>query len=96
VLLGDLSMIGPRPEIPALVHRYTEAIPYYNIRHLIQPGLSGWAQVHHENHPHHDIDVRATKEKLSYDLYYLKNRSFVLDIKIALKTIRTLLSRTGR
>lgn len=95
VLRGDLSFIGPRPEIPELVRHYVEKIPYYNIRHLITPGLSGWAQVHHEKHPHHAADVIETKNKLSYDLYYLKNRSFVLDIKIALKTIRTLLSRSG-
>lgn len=95
VLRGDLSFIGPRPEIPELVRHYVEKIPYYNIRHLITPGLSGWAQVHHEKHPHHAADVIETKNKLSYDLYYLKNRSFVLGIKIALKTIRTLLSRSG-
>jgi lipopolysaccharide/colanic/teichoic acid biosynthesis glycosyltransferase len=95
VFLGELSFIGPRPEIPELVRQYVEVIPYYNIRHLITPGLSGWAQVHHEKHPHHRADVVETKAKLSYDLYYLKNRSFVLDVKIALKTIRTLLSRSG-
>ena len=65
------------------------------MRHLITPGLSGWAQVHHDNHPHHGADVEETKVKLSYDLYYLKNRSLALDIKIALKTIKTLLSRSG-
>ncbi len=92
VLRGDLSLIGPRPEFPALVEEYATQIPYYNMRHLIKPGLSGWAQVHHEKPPQ---TVEETKEKLSYDLYYLKHRSFALDIKIALKTIRTLLSRTG-
>ncbi|MDO8521180.1 MAG: exopolysaccharide biosynthesis polyprenyl glycosylphosphotransferase [bacterium] len=95
VLHGELSLIGPRPEIPELVHRYTTEIPYYSMRHLVTPGLSGWAQVHHDNHPHHHADVEETKQKLSYDLYYLKNRSLALDIKIALKTIKTLLSRTG-
>lgn len=95
VLVGELSLIGPRPEIPHLVKVYTEEIPYYNMRHLLTPGLSGWAQVHHKNHPHHQADVMETRNKLSYDLYYLKNRSLVLDIKIALKTIKTLLSRTG-
>ena len=95
VLCGDLSLVGPRPEIPELVKHYTEQIPYYSMRHLIVPGLSGWAQVHHENHPHHHANVEETKNKLSYDLYYLKNRSLALDIKIALKTTRTLVSRTG-
>lgn len=95
VLRGELSLIGPRPEIPELVERYTGEIPYYSMRHLVTPGLSGWAQVHHDNHPHHKANVEETKQKLSYDLYYLKNRSLALDIKIALKTIKTLLSRTG-
>lgn len=95
VLVGQLSLIGPRPEIPELVKHYTEQISYYSMRHLILPGLSGWAQVHHENHPHHQANIEETKNKLSYDLYYLKNRSFALDVKIALKTIRTLVSRTG-
>jgi exopolysaccharide biosynthesis polyprenyl glycosylphosphotransferase len=95
VLRGELSFIGPRPEIPELVRHYTNVIPYYNMRHLITPGLSGWAQVHHEKHPHHGADVIETKAKLSYDLYYLKNRSLALDVKIALKTIRTILSRSG-
>ncbi|OGZ06827.1 MAG: hypothetical protein A3D65_06725 [Candidatus Lloydbacteria bacterium RIFCSPHIGHO2_02_FULL_50_13] len=92
VLRGDLSLIGPRPEFPGLVKIYHEQIPYYNMRHLVKPGLSGWAQVHHEKPPH---TLEETKDKLAYDLYYLKNRSLALDIKIALKTVKTLLSRTG-
>jgi lipopolysaccharide/colanic/teichoic acid biosynthesis glycosyltransferase len=92
ILCGDVSLIGPRPEVPDLVKLYNEQIPYYNMRHLIKPGLSGWAQVHHDKPPQ---SIEETKEKLSFDLYYLKNRSVVLDIKIALKTIKTLLSRTG-
>tara|TARA_B100002003_G_scaffold26114_1_gene21678 strand:+ start:5326 stop:6672 length:1347 start_codon:yes stop_codon:yes gene_type:complete len=95
VLKGDISLIGPRPEIPALALKYEEEIPYYNVRHLIKPGLSGWAQIYHNNHPHHGTDFSETKMKLSYDLYYIKNRSFFLDLKIALKTIKALLSRTG-
>ncbi len=95
VLRGEISLIGPRPECPELVKKYNEEIPYYNIRHLIKPGLSGWAQMYHKHHPHHGLDVGETKNKLSYDLYYVKNRSFLLDLKIALKTIRTLLSRAG-
>ncbi len=95
VILGDLSLIGPRPELPSGVALYDKEIPYYNIRHLIKPGLSGWAQTHQENHPHHGPGVSQTKEKLTYDIYYIKNRSFWLDIKIALKTIKALLSRSG-
>jgi len=95
VLKGDLSLIGPRPELPALAETYEREIPYYNIRHIIKPGLSGWAQIYHDNHPHHAEAIDQTKEKLSYDLYYVKNRSFLLDLKIALRTITTLLSRSG-
>ncbi len=96
VLRGDISLIGPRPELPSLVKLYEKEIPYYNVRHLIKPGLSGWAQIYQDiNHPHHTQAVMQTKEKLSYDLYYIKNRSFITDLKIALKTIKTLLSRVG-
>lgn len=96
VMKGDLSLIGPRPELPSLVKHYTEEIPYYNVRHLIKPGLSGWAQIYHDTHPHHEVATEETKQKLSYDLYYIKNRSLLLDLKIALRTIRTLLSIAGR
>ncbi len=94
VLKGDLSLIGPRPEFPQAVEHYTREVPFYPVRHLIKPGLSGWAQLYGE-HPHHGTDVAMTRNKLSYDLYYLKNRSFFLDVKIALKTIKVLLSRSG-
>jgi lipopolysaccharide/colanic/teichoic acid biosynthesis glycosyltransferase len=95
VFKGDMSMIGPRPEIPSLVKHYEEEIPYYNIRHLIKPGLSGWAQLYHTDPPKMDADSEKTRRKLSYDLYYIKNRSVMLDLKIALKTIKALLSRSG-
>ena len=95
VLTGDLSLIGPRPEFPALVEEYVKNIPYYNLRHLVKPGLSGWAQLYHDNHPHHGTEVEATQEKLSYDLYYLTHRSLMLDTTIALKTIKKLLTRSG-
>ncbi len=92
ILRGDISLIGPRPELPPLVELYKKEIPHYNVRHLIKPGLSGWAQIHHEKPPH---SIEETFEKLSYDLYYIKHRSFWLDLKIALQTIKTLLSRVG-
>jgi lipopolysaccharide/colanic/teichoic acid biosynthesis glycosyltransferase len=95
VFKGDMSMIGPRPEIPNLVKNYEEKISYYNIRHLIKPGLSGWAQLYHTDPPKVVVDNEKTRRKLSYDLYYIKNRSFMLDLKIALKTIKALLSRSG-
>ncbi len=95
VLRGDLALIGPRPEFSEPVSFYEKQVPYYRIRHIIKPGLSGWAQLYHDNHPHHEVDIRETGVKLSYDLYYIKNRSPFLDLKIALKTIKTLLSRSG-
>jgi len=96
VIGGSLSLIGPRPELPTGVTLYEKEIPYYGIRHLIKPGLSGWAQIYHDNHPHHGFGLEQTKEKLSYDLYYLKNRSFMLDMQIGLKTIKKLLSIAGK
>lgn len=96
IFKGDLSLIGPRPELPTLTKIYEKEIPYYDVRHLIQPGLSGWAQLYHENHPHRGANAIETKNKLSYDLYYIKNRSVILDLKIALKTLKTLISQTGR
>lgn len=95
ILAGDLSFIGPRPEIPTLADVYAREIPFYNLRHLVKPGLSGWAQINNFDVPRGGVDVPRTIEKLSYDLYYLKHRSFFLDIEIALKTINTLLMRTG-
>ncbi len=95
VLKGEQSLIGPRPELPALVKIYEEEVPYYNARHLIKPGLSGWAQIYHKAHPHHAVAINDTRDKLSYDLFYVKNRSLALDIKIALQTLRALISRQG-
>ncbi len=96
VIRGDLTIVGPRPEIPVLAKEYEREVPYYNVRHIIKPGLFGWAQLYHENHPHHGIDVAETQNKLSYDLYYIKHRSFPLDVVVVLKTIKVLMSRQGR
>ena len=95
VLKGDMSLIGPRPELPELARMYEKKIDYYNIRHIIKPGLSGWAQLYQKKPPKLTAEYDETKTKLSYDLYYIKNRSFTLDVKIGLKTIKTLLSRSG-
>jgi exopolysaccharide biosynthesis polyprenyl glycosylphosphotransferase len=95
VLRGDLSLVGPRPELPALAAQYSARIPYYNARYLVSPGLSGWAQLRHDRHPHHGADVAETKEKLSYDLYYMKHRSLWLDIFIILQTVRIALTARG-
>jgi lipopolysaccharide/colanic/teichoic acid biosynthesis glycosyltransferase len=95
VLRGDLSFIGPRPEMPTLADVYAKEIPFYQMRHVIKPGLSGWAQINNYDAPRGGIDIPRTVEKLSFDLYYLRHRSFLLDIEIALKTINTLILRTG-
>ncbi|MBI4088041.1 sugar transferase [Candidatus Kaiserbacteria bacterium] len=95
VIVGDLSLVGPRPELPALAAQYSARIPYYNARYLISPGLTGWAQTHHDRHPHHSSDIMETKEKLSYDLYYLKHRSLLLDLFIMLQTVRVMLTARG-
>jgi lipopolysaccharide/colanic/teichoic acid biosynthesis glycosyltransferase len=95
ILRGDLSFIGPRPEIPTLAKVYAETIPHYNMRHLTKPGLSGWAQINNFDVPRGGVDVPRTIDKLSFDLYYLKHRSLLLDVEIALKTVNTLLMRTG-
>ncbi|MDE2021483.1 MAG: sugar transferase [Patescibacteria group bacterium] len=95
VLRGDLSFIGPRPELPKIAEIYEREIPQYRMRHLIAPGLSGWAQIHDYDAPRGPADVARTKKKLSFDLYYLKHRSFMLDLAIVMKTLRTLLSFSG-
>jgi lipopolysaccharide/colanic/teichoic acid biosynthesis glycosyltransferase len=93
VFKGDLSLIGPRPDIYDLGQQLAASIPYYTVRSTIQPGLSGWAQINQELPPH---SLEETKMRLAYDLYYVKNRSIILDVRIIAKTIRTLLSRSGK
>lgn len=93
VLKGNMSLIGPRPDIIGNFETLVKEVPYYTIRNVVKPGLSGWAQTHQDIVPH---SIEETKVRLAYDLYYIKNRSFILDIKIALQTIKTLLSKVGR
>ncbi len=95
VLKGDLSLVGPRPELPALASQYAARIPYYNARYLVAPGLTGWAQIRHDRDPHHGAAIEATREKLAYDLYYLKHRSLLIDIFILLQTLRIVFAARG-
>ena len=95
VFLGDLSFIGPRPELPSIASVYEREIPYYHLRHLTVPGLSGWAQIRDYDAPRGAPDVEKTRKKLSYDLYYLVHRSLWLDVTILLKTIRTIFVFSG-
>ncbi len=92
VLKGEMSFIGPRPERPEYVEKLKQKIPFYEMRLLVPPGITGWAQTNMEN----DAAVEDAPEKMQYDLYYIKNRSFTLDLLIILRTIFTLLQRQGR
>jgi lipopolysaccharide/colanic/teichoic acid biosynthesis glycosyltransferase len=91
VLKGDMSIIGPRPEQPNLTEAYCEKLPAFAYRSLVRPGITGWAQVR----AGYAADLQETRVKLSYDLFYLKNFSFSLDLQILLRTIWTLLSGNG-
>ncbi len=95
VIKGDLSLIGPRSELPKLVAVYEKEIPYYALRHSVKPGLSGWAQINQKTPPKFFADSELTKQKVSYDLYYIQHRSFMLDMLIVLQTIRELVSSRG-
>jgi lipopolysaccharide/colanic/teichoic acid biosynthesis glycosyltransferase len=95
VVSGELSLVGPRPELPALAAQYSARIPYYNARYLVNPGLTGWAQIRHDRDPHHGADITETKTKLSYDLYYLKRRSLLLDLFIMMQTVRIVFTARG-
>ena len=92
ILKGDMSFIGPRPERPAYVLELKQKIPFYEMRLLVPPGITGWAQIHMED----DASVEDAPEKIQYDLYYTKNRSLVLDLLIVIKTLFTILRREGR
>lgn len=83
IFKGDISFIGPRPENSELVELYKQ-LPYYDIRHLIKPGLTGWAQINYKP----SASIEEAKEKLQYDIYYIKNQSLFLDLLILIKTIR--------
>jgi exopolysaccharide biosynthesis polyprenyl glycosylphosphotransferase len=92
VLKGDMSLIGPRPERPEFDSKLREEIPYYDVRYLVKPGITGWAQVMYD----YGASVEDAYQKVAYDLYYIKNYSLLLDMAIALKTIRTVILGKGR
>jgi exopolysaccharide biosynthesis polyprenyl glycosylphosphotransferase len=91
-LKGDISLIGPRPEWSKCAERYEQTIPFYHFRHLVKPGITGWAQV---NYPYGESNEDAV-EKLKYDLYYIRHYSLKLDAMIVLKTLYTMLFGKGR
>jgi lipopolysaccharide/colanic/teichoic acid biosynthesis glycosyltransferase len=87
VLVGQMSLVGPRPERPDIVEELCRKIPYYAERHLVKPGITGWAQISY----HYGSSVEDAKRKLQYDLYYLKHMSFELDMIIVFRTAGTFL-----
>ena len=91
VLKGDMSLIGPRPEQVPFVQEFERTIPYYQLRHIVRPGITGWAQVTRG----YASNEAETADKLSSDLYYVKHLSFTLDFLITVKTIWTMLTGFG-
>ena len=92
ILKGEMAVIGPRPERPVFVHEIAEIMPFYETRHIIKPGLTGWAQVNYS----YGETIDDSLIKLQYDLYYIKHRSIYLDLNIAFKTITTVLFYRGQ
>ncbi|HVG26278.1 MAG TPA: TIGR03013 family XrtA/PEP-CTERM system glycosyltransferase [Acidobacteriaceae bacterium] len=91
VLRGDMSFVGPRPERPEFTSWLAQELPFYDLRHMIRPGLTGWAQVRYG----YGATLAESREKLSYDLYYLKHKSLGLDLLIMFETIKTIVRRRG-
>jgi exopolysaccharide biosynthesis polyprenyl glycosylphosphotransferase len=91
VLRGDMSIVGPRPERPEFVSRLRSEVPFFLRRHIVKPGITGWAQIHRG----YTADTAGTGDKLSYDLWYLRHRSLVVDLAICMRTATTLLTRSG-
>jgi len=91
VLRGEMGFVGPRPERPEFVQWLTSEIPFYELRHMIRPGITGWAQVRYQ----YGASLEETKQKLEYDLYYIKHLSLGLDLLIMFETIKTIILRRG-
>ncbi|HEY4979524.1 MAG TPA: TIGR03013 family XrtA/PEP-CTERM system glycosyltransferase [Candidatus Acidoferrum sp.] len=91
VLRGDMSLVGPRPERPEFIEWLQKEIPYYNLRHTVRPGITGWAQIRYK----YGNTVEDTREKLRYDLFYIKNMSPGLDVLVLFDTVKTILLRRG-
>ena len=91
VIRGEMSIVGPRPERPEFMAELQEAVPFWTRRHLVKPGITGWAQVRRG----YTADADGTAEKLAYDLWYLRHRSLVLDLAICVKTFTTLVTGSG-
>ena len=91
VLRGEMSFVGPRPERPYFVEKLNQQVPYYDIRHYVKPGITGWAQVRMD----YGASVEEAMEKLEYDLFYVKNHSLFLDFMVLIETIQVVLRKKG-
>jgi sugar transferase (PEP-CTERM system associated) len=91
VLHGEMSMVGPRPERPSFVAQLREQIPYYDLRHTVKPGLTGWAQVRYA----YGASLEDARKKHQFDLYYVKNNSVLLDLQVLIETVSVVLFREG-
>jgi lipopolysaccharide/colanic/teichoic acid biosynthesis glycosyltransferase len=91
VLTGEMSLVGPRPERPEFIDWLKQEIPYYNLRHAVRPGITGWAQIRYK----YGNSIEDAKEKLRYDLFYIKNISPGLDGLILFQTLKTILLGRG-
>jgi exopolysaccharide biosynthesis polyprenyl glycosylphosphotransferase len=92
LLKRDITFIGPRPERPEIVKNLEKKMPYYSLRHIVKPGITGWAAIHQN----YTATLEASLEKLQYDLFYIKNRSFLLDLSIILRTVNVVLRLRGQ
>jgi len=92
LLKGEITVIGPRPERPEISNDLQNKMSYYNLRYVIKPGITGWAQVQQ----HYTSTLETSLQKFQYDLFYIKNRSMLLDISILLKTINVILRAMGQ
>ena len=91
VLRGDMSFVGPRPERPTFVKQLEQQIPYYGLRHAVKPGITGWAQLKYA----YGASVKDAEEKLKFDLYYVKNHSFMFDLLTLLQTVEVVVFGKG-
>ena len=91
ILKGEMSFVGPRPEWNELCYEYMKNIPYYNLRHLIKPGVTGWAQVMYP----YGISMEDAYRKLEYDLYYMKHQDIMMDLKIVFRTVKIVVFAKG-
>lgn len=92
IFRGEITLIGPRPERPEIVHQMIERMSYYNLRHLVKPGLTGWAVIHQN----YTDNLDSTLQKLQYDLFYIKNKSLLLDLSIILRTVNIIMRMMGQ